>query len=503
MNTPTNSSRNDAGDSALFLLYCAAVLAVSLFHETWRDEALHWLIARDLPSIGAVFRQLTYEGTPGLYHILLYPLAKTGLPILAASALNCLFMFAAGWLLAYKSPFSKPEKMLLLWGYFMLFEYGAIARSYALSVLLLFGCAALWDRRAGRGLFLGLLLALLANTNIHGTILAIAITAGLLAEAFVLKESDQSVRSGALGTAVLACAGVAAAIMTVLPYPDAACSSSSWFFGFSADRLSQSLDSVMAAFFPVPKPVPHFWNTLLLYFFTEKAVWLSLPVLAASAFMLRRSRAALFIYLTGAFGLLAFFYVKYAGYMRHYGFVFLLFVFCLWIALREGGLCQRPRWLSCFWYAVLSAQLLGAVVAFYYEVKHPFSNAENAARYIDGTDPDHSAALTGYPGFILNSVSPYLSRGRKIVFPETMQQGTFLKVNRSYEKSCVLHFGELEGRLAAICARKCFVLLDRPLPSSRAGKFQLQVSFTGAINEEEDFYIYSYKVPYSEYQTVP
>lgn len=495
MNIVSQSSRDDKSNSALFFFYCAVVLVVSFFHETWRDEALHWLIARDLPSLGAVFRQLSYEGTPGLYHLLLYPLAKSGLPIMAASALNCFIMFAAGWLVAYKAPFSYLEKALLLGGYFMVFEYGSIARSYALSVLLLFGCAAVWKERQGRYLLLGLLLLLLANTNIHGTILSIAIAVGLVAETFVLRESDQSLRSRSLGAALLAALGIMLAVGTVLPPADVACSSKAWYFGFFPDRFFQSLDAVMAAFFPVPKPVPQFWNTLLLYFLSDKAVWLALPAFAASALLLRRSRTPLIIYLAGSAGLLLFFYLKYAGFMRHYGFLFLLFIFCFWLAREEDPSPPQPRPLVFFWHAVLCAQLLGSVVACYFEIVYPFSNAEKAARYLNSLDLRPSMVLAGYPGFTAQSLSPYLDKGRKILFPETMQQGTFLRVNRAYEKNCVLRFGELEGRLAGVCARQCVILLDRPVPSSRARGYHLLAAFPGAINEEEDFYIYSYTAP--------
>jgi hypothetical protein len=61
-------------------LYVALVALLLPRHEPWFDEGQAWLMARDL-GLGELFlHKLRYEGTPGLWHLLLAPLAKAGLP---------------------------------------------------------------------------------------------------------------------------------------------------------------------------------------------------------------------------------------------------------------------------------------------------------------------------------------------------------------------------------------------------------------------------------------
>ena len=66
-------------------LFCGGVighLSFILCHENWRDEAQAWLLARDL-SIPELFEQMSYEGHPCLWHLLLMPLVRLGLPYIS------------------------------------------------------------------------------------------------------------------------------------------------------------------------------------------------------------------------------------------------------------------------------------------------------------------------------------------------------------------------------------------------------------------------------------
>ena len=83
------------------ILYACVLLAYVLFnlsfilcHENWRDEAQAWLLARDL-SIPELFEQMSYEGHPCLWHLLLMPLVRLGLPYISMNILSLLIMAAA------------------------------------------------------------------------------------------------------------------------------------------------------------------------------------------------------------------------------------------------------------------------------------------------------------------------------------------------------------------------------------------------------------------------
>src|SRR5579885_3195291 len=60
------------GDAAVVLVYSSVVLWTLQYHEKWADEAQAWLIARDLDLKTIWFHELRYEGTPGLWHTILW-----------------------------------------------------------------------------------------------------------------------------------------------------------------------------------------------------------------------------------------------------------------------------------------------------------------------------------------------------------------------------------------------------------------------------------------------
>src|SRR5581483_1229912 len=59
-------------DTAVLSLWFAIVAFILPYHEKWADEAQAWLIARDLPLRTIWFHELRYEGSPGLWHTILW-----------------------------------------------------------------------------------------------------------------------------------------------------------------------------------------------------------------------------------------------------------------------------------------------------------------------------------------------------------------------------------------------------------------------------------------------
>ena len=59
-------------DFAVFSLWVAIVAFILPYHEKWADEAQAWLIARDLALRTIWFHELRYEGSPGLWHTILW-----------------------------------------------------------------------------------------------------------------------------------------------------------------------------------------------------------------------------------------------------------------------------------------------------------------------------------------------------------------------------------------------------------------------------------------------
>lgn len=117
-------------------LYCVLHCVMGIFHEPWFDEAQAWNIARDASLSEVLFEVPHYEGHPALWHLILMPFAKLGLPYeMSLCFVSLVFAGLAVYFLLFKSPFPRIVKITLPFTYFMFYQYGVISRPYCIMVL--------------------------------------------------------------------------------------------------------------------------------------------------------------------------------------------------------------------------------------------------------------------------------------------------------------------------------------------------------------------------------
>ena len=304
-------------------VYALLVFGIIPFHEPWRDEAQSWLIARDLP-LGGILRQMGYEGTPGLWHLLQAPLAKSGLPFTSLLVLNAAVACAAVALLLFRAPFRPWQKAAFAFSFVMLAELGVVARNYGLAALLLFSAAALFPARARRPLLYATAVALLANsfTTMSGV-------AMLLFALFALETWRAALeRPRILAAWGIMAAGIALAALQVRPPPDV------FNQGFAPEFHPKApLEMLRAVFFggsggawTGPLAVLGFW-------------WLLRD--------LRPRRDLLAVTLISFTTWQYLFVLKYHASFRHYALMGVLFVAMLWILRAESAGAIVPlasRW---------------------------------------------------------------------------------------------------------------------------------------------------------------
>src|ERR1700692_545385 len=61
---------------ATVVLYAGVVAFAIPYHEPWADEAQAWQLARSLPLVALFQKYIRYEGSPGLWHLLLWILSR-------------------------------------------------------------------------------------------------------------------------------------------------------------------------------------------------------------------------------------------------------------------------------------------------------------------------------------------------------------------------------------------------------------------------------------------
>lgn len=163
------------GDLCVFIAYGALLAVLGPMHEPWRDEAQSWMLARDAPLPTLLFKYLRHEGHPALWYLILWVPAHLHLGYRFLWVISCLIAWAGIWVLLRYAPFPAYLKLLLPFTFFLAYQYSVVARSYVLFPLLCFLIALFYRDPRPRFVGFALLLGLLANVSIHGTLIALAL----------------------------------------------------------------------------------------------------------------------------------------------------------------------------------------------------------------------------------------------------------------------------------------------------------------------------------------
>jgi len=172
----------------IILLYSIVVIITSWHHEVWRDEMRALSQVVENQSVLELLGNKQTEPHPALWYMMLY----YGYQILDKPQILKILSVAVAILAMYifvsQSPFSWQLKALFAFGYFPLYEYSVISRNYGISIPLLFGFCCLYPKRFEKIVPIGVILFLLALTNIYSTIIAISICLSLMIEALVRRK---------------------------------------------------------------------------------------------------------------------------------------------------------------------------------------------------------------------------------------------------------------------------------------------------------------------------
>lgn len=160
----------------MLVFYITAMVIVSAFHEPWFDEAQSWMIAR-CASIKEILTVIPhFEGHPPLWHLLLVPFAKSGIPYeLGLKTVSLLLASSAMGLVIFRSPFPRILRLTIPFTYFFFYQYGVISRCYSLMTLGFMLAAMLYKTRNEKPFRYITALAVICGSSAYG----LAITAGL------------------------------------------------------------------------------------------------------------------------------------------------------------------------------------------------------------------------------------------------------------------------------------------------------------------------------------
>jgi len=489
---------------ALTACFFAADLFNLLHHEMWRDELQAWLIATHSNSILELVKNIRYEGHPPVWFLLLYVITRFTHWAGAMQLLNLAIATATTYLIAAYSPFTRMQKVLLCFGYFPLYEYGTISRNYAVGLLFLFWFCA-WYRpdRKQNWVVAMLLLSLLANTSVYGAMIAMAFAFSFFAFPAAtsggmrkfLAERGTHVGVGAL----VFLAGIAIAILQMHPPPDSGLAVG-WHFPMTVFGVRRTLTGLWRAFLPIPSSLAEFWNSN--FFFSTRTmvlqtrwVMLGAAVMLSTVFLLLvRKPYALLAYFLTTTGILTFMHVKFFGYERHLGHLFIVFIASLWIAARLPehvpavhplerasrfvGL-QGSKIITC----LLLVQFAVAAMASWSDYRRPFSQAKAVAMFLRSRGMANMFIVAD-EDYVVMTVAGYLDR--EVYYPRSQRMGSFLIWNQSRHPRNVIAEATT---IATSRKEEVLIISDAPLQTEGTSAHKIS-EFTGSI-AQENYYLYS------------
>jgi hypothetical protein len=315
----------------LYGAWFALVLLLVLRHVFWRDEVRALSIALAGDSVPAMLRVLHGEGHPALWYLLLRG-AHAIVPVRQVLPAVGFAVAAAGMaILAWRAPFRPAILALVLFSAFGLYEYTVVARNYGIAMLVLFALAALYARWRDRGIAIGLVLALLCNTNVPAALLAACFLLFWLIE-LICEEGLRWSRKYALFIANSAVAAAGALLCFLTVYPPVHDAAVTRFpGGITAGIVLTSLTT----------PAYSFWDFMPPFIQGGPLPASFLSILLIGSVVAFARTPGGFLAAPAAFlGFELFFQLVYPGYYRHEA-LFLVFLIVLHLLTAQG---RGGRW---------------------------------------------------------------------------------------------------------------------------------------------------------------
>ncbi len=347
--------RQIATYAALFVYGC--VVACSVWrHEPWADEAQAWLLARDGGLIKLWSTLLHYEGSPGLWHTVLWVLIKLGVPYRGEQIASALLGCSASWMLLTRSPFPIVVRLLLPFTYFLCYQYAVVARSYSLLPVLLFASVLLYHRSDQHLLTFTVILGLLAGVSVHGFLLSGSIwSVSQLGFLRKWQHLSGSTKKRVLMTDIGYLTVLILLAYSAWPAPDVAFPARA---AFSASKAMQSTSMLLTE---------GFGGNLLV---TVLIIGLSIPFLFAGG--------GLSMLLVSLIGLAGFSGVVYSQ-VWHSGTLFLAWLSAMWISAAR---VKMPRTALAALAILIPVQCYWTFRTVAYDWREPYSGSKEAAQYL-------------------------------------------------------------------------------------------------------------------------
>lgn len=477
-----------------FGLYVLVLLLNVIFHEPWRDEFHSWNISRVSDGLGELMANKAYEGHPILWYLFCWVLTRVTAAPEGLAVMHMMIVTGASFLFFRYSPFSLLHKMMILLGYFMLFEYGTLARNYAILIGLLWVYCT-WRTQQKSCWWQLLIIGLMMFTQIFGVLFAIA----LLAD-WVWEHGKNNWKNGLIGILAFSLTFLLA-YLDIKPPADVT-AHARWYSDFSWESISYALSILWDAMLPIPQWEFHFWNTNFLELENEQTT-LTLKAIGgvviwnALAFSFIQSRRNRIVFLLGTLACLAFAFAKFHGYMRHHGHLFLWLLVVLWL---EKGKDQQlfTGWRQTMFSIFVGIHVIAGIFASARDWQGTFSPVKEVAAYIQTIESQHPHDLwISDPDYLIEPIGAMLQH--PLYFPKQEKSVYFPQWDKDWgyiSPEKVLLKAQLMASTEPVLLLLGYEMKAKPDPG-----FQLELlrQFGPGIEASERFWVYELRKSHNSF----
>lgn len=483
-------------------LFVTAGFAGLLHHEMWLDETHHFLLARDSSSLSEMAFNARYEGHPLLWNVLLFVLTRFSSDPFWMQVLNLVIATIAVIIFLRFAPFSNLNKLLIVFSYYIFYEYTIISRNYALVFLMLTIVCVLFRERKKHFLLLSVALAFLAQTHLFAAIIAGGFLLLLSYEFLMSKERISN--STFFAGIVLVLLSFILVILQAIPPADHFLYAYDHDPYFSFKRIGKAFSVLWKGFVPLPDYTSDQpWNSNRVIAISRQ--FAIIPVILAwivPAIMFGRERSVVLFFYFVALCIVAFIYFSpLMVSSRHCGFFFLLLLASMWINpyfpsdyvmaanfpafTKFSERNSRPLFTS-----LLLLQCFASVYMYTCDWNRPFSNGKNVSEWLSA-NVEPGAVILVNDHFSGPPVSAYL--GKKVYYAENNAEGSFCKWNTD---PFMISSDTLLQRISRLVEtspkRSIWVVTNKPLQITPGVEItvRLAANFQGALVQAENYWIY-------------
>ena len=471
------------------------------FHEPWRDEMQAFSLANTSNSIAELINATRYEGHPSLWFIILFLFTRFTSSVIVIQLLHLAIISTGVFVFLKYAPLKMIQKILIIFGYYFVYEYSLLFRCYAIGITLLFIICVLIERK--KIVLSGILLFFVFQSNVYSLFLGTSLWMICFFSFYKLSARKTILAS------IIVVAGILLFFFNVLPLQDAG-----YAAGYQLNFLPilSNTINIWKSFIVIPILDVHFWNSSILDYLSENNALLIMRIGTGfialfCLFYLRKSNKAVIYFLISTITIILFSAIKFDGYLRHNGHIFISFIIALWIKeilpnkTSEIPAIDKTKGIIAQWYhkinkdyllnTLLLIHVFCGILAYSYEYRYSFSKAKEVASYLKENKMT-DFQIIGHSDFSISTIAAMLNK--KVYYPTSKDYFTHIvwnnKRNENVTDEDLMHLIiQMAKSKTPVLLITSYEIKNKKLLNSYNVK--LLKAFKPAIVDSEEFYLYN------------